>query len=405
MTKKIIKLLGNVFIIPVYFLSILIPKSKNIWVFGSWFGMRYSDNSRYVYEYVLEHEKDLRPIWLSHNKSVIKMLNNKSFEAYPINSVKGFWYTCRASAAIFSVNLSDINRLGSRKLLKVQLWHGIPLKKIVYDDNYDNIQKNKVVQILKEIKSLIFPFRDVIGKWDIVLSTSPLVSTIFKSAFRLDDNHIVVTGSPRADFLLSPFQMKPEIFKETTESKNKQFLRIAYFPTHRNDSEALIDFIYKVSVLENFLNKYNAIFYIKLHYYNLTHIDPSLIQNSNIIIIQEEDCPDINELLPFVDILITDYSSVYFDYLLFDRPIIFLPFDLNDYQAVNRELYGDYNELTPGPKCYTWEEVMIHLEHFIKGNDEYEKIRTEFKQKYHTYQDTNNSHRVVKVVKRYINGQ
>ncbi len=404
MIKKIIRLLGNVFIIPIYFLSILIPKNKNIWVFGSWFGMRYSDNSRYVFEHVLKHEKNLRPIWLSHNKSVIQLLRNKNFEAYPINSIKGFWYTCRASAAIFSVNLSDINQLGSRKLLKVQLWHGIPLKKIVYDDNYENIQKNKIVQILKKIKSLLFPFKEVIGSWDVVMSTSPLVSTIFKSAFRLEDDRIAVTGTPRADFLLCPSQIHPIIFKET-ESKEKQHLRIAYFPTHRNDSKALIDFIYKISVLENFLTDHNAVLYIKLHYYNLSHINPSLIQNSNIIILQEEDCPDINELLPFVDILITDYSSVYFDYLLLDRPMIFLPFDLKDYQAVNRELYGDYNELTPGPKCYTWEEVMVQLEGLIRDHDNYIKIRTEFKHQYHTYQDTKNSQRVVDVVKQYINTQ
>lgn len=400
---KTIKLFASIFLLPLYLFSMICPRSKNIWVFGSWFGDRYSDSSRYLFEYVVNNEKDIRAIWLTRDKRIINELKIKGHEVYHTNSLAGYWYTCRASVAFFTVNITDINTLGASRILKFQLWHGVPLKKIVYDDDYNNPNSRKTtLKILSKIKSYILPFKNVFGKWDVVVSTSPLVSDIFKSAFKLPENRIFVTGTPRSDVILCSQPVKPEIIKYSPANFNIK-RRISFFPTHRLDSQGLSNFINSIneSNLPEFLESSSSVLYIKLHYFNLNkHIHH--VTSPRIILLNENDATDINYLLPWTDVLITDYSSVYFDYLLLNRPIIFTPFDVDDYLTKDRKLYGEYHSLTPGPKCMNWTEVTSQLRNLYYGLDEYENHRIDTRNKYHTYSDTHSSQRIVKVVRDLI---
>ena len=73
---------------------------------------------------------------------------------------------------------------------------------------------------------------------------------------------------------------------------------------------------------------------------------------------------DINEILPAVDLLITDYSGIYLDFLLCDNPVMFIPYDLKQYQTELRGLLFDYDLFTPGSKIDT-------LKNFIKEGQIY----------------------------------
>ena len=110
--------------------------------------------------------------------------------------------------------------------------------------------------------------------------------------------------------------------------------------------------------------------------------------------VQEKDISELNELLPHVDILITDYSGAYLDYLLLDRPIIFAPFDIEKYLKMDRELYEDYDEATPGVKCKNWIEVLDKLSIILSGDDCYKAERLRALNKYHSYCDGDSSKRV-----------
>lgn len=399
---RIIRLLGSLFLIPLYLFSLIVPRNSNIWIFGSWFGKRYSDGSRYVFEYIINNDSNIRPIWLTRDKKILKTLQRNGYEVYYTRSLKGYWYTCRASAAIFTVNITDINTLGASKLLKFQLWHGIPLKKIVYDDHYSTESQKKRNQLLYKIKSALLPFKDVYDKWDAVASTSPLVSDIFKSAFKLESNQVFITGTPRADIILNKSLIEPKILTSNYNIKK----RIGYFPTHRTNAQPLSDFINSInsSKLLEFLEEQEAVLYIKMHYYNLKS-HQHLVSCPRIVLLQEDKASDINYLLPWMDVLITDYSSVYYDYLLLDRPIVFTPFDLSDYMSSDRELYFDYASVAPGPKCNSWDEVAQQLELIFSGKDEYRSIRSTLKIQFHTFSDTNNSLRIVKTIKSLLKKQ
>lgn len=119
--------------------------------------------------------------------------------------------------------------------------------------------------------------------------------------------------------------------------------------------------------------------------------------NSRLIFLGEE-VSDVNILLPHLDILLTDYSSVYFDYLLLDRPIVFTPFDLQEYKNSSRELYEDYEDVTPGIKCKNWKEVEVALSELINGHDNYKLERSLVRAKHFSYVDNRNSMRVVNII-------
>ena len=99
------------------------------------------------------------------------------------------------------------------------------------------------------------------------------------------------------------------------------------------------------------------------------------------------------------DILITDYSSVYFDFLLLDRPVIFTPFDIKEYINKDRQLYYDYDKVTPGPRCNNWNEVLIELDKILRGEDGYKKERQQINDYFNKYKDANSSKRVYEFFK------
>jgi CDP-glycerol glycerophosphotransferase (TagB/SpsB family) len=115
----------------------------------------------------------------------------------------------------------------------------------------------------------------------------------------------------------------------------------------------------------------------------------------------DEDLPDIYPLLRESAVLITDYSSVYFDYLLLDRPIIFAPFDLQLYTTAERELFYDYDQVTPGPKAKDWPDVLRLLREAMQ-NDSWSDERRKVCTRFNKFKDSNNSERVFQAFSRLL---
>lgn len=142
----ILNLIKYIFSLPLYWLSFFIKKDKKLWVFGAWAGQRYSDNSRYIFEYVHENETGIRAVWLTRNPNILNDLRSRGYETYSIVSIKGFIIGSRAVVYFFTDSLFDVGQLSSGRGLKFQLWHGVPLKKIGYDSNIKESTKKKVAK-------------------------------------------------------------------------------------------------------------------------------------------------------------------------------------------------------------------------------------------------------------------
>ena len=385
-----LKYWGQLLLLPVYWLSFLVPRNKKIWLFGSTFGRRFADNPRYMYLYVSQHKEELsiRPIWISHNEDIVRMLNAEGYEAYMYHSLKGIWYALRGKVYLFDNYSKDINFWQSGGAMKVNLWHGIPLKKIQHDNVFDKFRHPK--NIWEKIRN--FP-RNISDEKPnhYVLTTSENLRGIFSSAFKTDN--VLVAGYPRNESLISDAiknvysheekEDKKKILSflnDKADSKNKKM--IFYMPTFRK-SETLFFENFDKNDFQKFLAKNNLLFCIKLHPKSKLNEEFKNIQSENIMVINKDADPYV--FLKLADVLITDYSSIYFDYLLLDRPIIVFAYDLKEYLNDSREMYFDYDEFTPGDKVNDYHKLkksILRYVNFDNGKqDEYLDCRKKIREK------------------------
>lgn len=373
--------------LPLVLLAWGIPKSNNIWAFGAWAGEKYSDNSRYLFEYIKDHINDINPYWLTKSKDDYCNLKAKGFNVHLINSLSGYLICARARVVICSNGIDDVNKYAIARAVKVNLWHGIPLKKIELDHYFHkefNYGSFKRILFSFLNNKYLFPYINI--RWNYSISTSDTIRERMASALGLPHYNIGVTGYPRNDILT--------LGKDSNLNKLSKTL-VIYAPTYRPNIESnlkLFDDIFNKEFI-NFLVENDIEFHIKLHPIISNHNwIKTKYNNKNIKILSDLGGADINSILHKYDVLISDFSGIIFDYLLLDRPIILFSPDLEDYIA-DRGLYEDYSGLNVGPIATTWAEVV----NFIiknKSNDFFAETRKKTKNRYQKFSDSNNSMRV-----------
>lgn len=391
--RRLLELLKEAY----YFYSALfIQKDKNIWVFGALRGQKYLDNSRYLFEYVHKFTK-IQAVWISRDKKLVEKLRELGYKAFSDTSKEGIAYLQKAKVAVITHRGTKENgdlpfcHINSKTKI-IQLWHGIPLKKVAFDDTIFSykVDETKFSWKLKSfIKKTFLPFLDYVHKPSMIIALSKDTKDIFSQAFRIPNEQVVITGYPRNDMLL--------------ESKVKLdgIKKIIYMPTFRGnyntDFYLFLQYGFDIQKLDNYLSQHNMQLDIKLHPFNKPsqNLLKQLESSKSISFI---DTDSIYEILDQYSLLLTDYSSIYFDYLLLDRPIIFTPFDKENYLQQDRDFYFDYEEVTPGPKANNWDEVLEYIRAFEKDKTLYEKERQQLKDRFHVYQDANSTKRVYEAI-------
>ena len=386
----------NFLLLPLFWFSYFLPKKRNLWVFGAWFGERYSDNSQYLFEYVCKKYPHINAIWMTKSKNTTKEHQANGYMAKLINSLRGYFITATAEVVVLTNGYSDVNRFGLARSNIFQLWHGIPLKKIKKDDIINENKKSLSKNILKRINPL---FNE---KYSLAFAQSKTDQKRFASAFSMEIENVKITGSARDDIiLLEQNKIGSEFPMQIDDRKRK----ILFAPTFRQSINSIFssltnDIIEKLSTI---LKKYNAELLINAHYADKTEkLKQTLVGDKYPIYLIDNESIDINKLLPQIDVLLTDYSSIYFDYLQLNRPIIFTSFDVVEYQQQEREFYDDYIQVTPGEKANNWIEVVENLEDILQGNDNYSDARKELDGMLHVYQDTLNCERIINEINNYI---
>ena len=363
--SKIVKILKIIFRFNAMYFSMLIPKNKKLMIFGAWFGKKYDDNPKYLFEYVLAERKDITAIWYTSDKQTFDKLTELGYPVYMSNTWKSIRTAMRAKYFFTATSREDIGWMDANftgNAVHVELWHGIPLKKIMYDNDF--ITKDTFKQKVSA-KLSYPPFRK-----DYVVSTSDTITDIYLRAFRKKADYVAQLGQPRNDYFYSE-HTNP--FKERFNGKKI----ILYMPTHRNvgkiqiDVEALMD----LDRINELCLKNNCIFLIKKHFYHSSD-DPMKKKYEAVMDITHEYV-ESQVLIDSADIMITDYSSCYIDYLLLDRPMVFFNYDMEHYLENDRTLYFEYDSVTPGPKCKTGDELAETLMLLLSGNDSYKSKRRE----------------------------
>lgn len=369
-----------------------IKRDPRLWIFGSWVGNSYSDNSRNVYEYVLQHCHDIKAVWLTNNTLVYSRLSESGKPVAMISSEEGINYCKKAGYAFLTQSPNDVNRRYINGIKQIWLWHGMPLKKIGYDHPIP-------IHSIKDRIRALFPFNNhnIIEKPYYFISISDKWNPILNTSFHINENHILLSGLPRND---SFFCDTKESLISKIDSNYNNPIKILYMPTFRDYSQLygkepfnpFDGFGFDSIKFKKLLEDRNLFFMYKGHYVDLKIRKLNEDFGDRFTILDDSMYDDMYSFIKDVDILITDYSSIYFDFLLLRKPIILAPFDFNDYLTSSRDFYFDYDTTIKGVRAYNWNELFE-----IIRNQEYyfpeEALNT-----LHLHKDGNSTKRVVDAI-------
>lgn len=370
-----------------HLLTFLSPRNKRIWVFGSWNGKVFADNTKYLYLNTVYKYPSIQPVWISYNKALVKKLQTLGLTAYYAWSFKAIYYCLRAGYYFIDHGygyggiFSPINIWLSGNAKIIQLWHGLGIKKI---GSHDTKSQSRFEYQLHET------FENPLNYLINMYITSPRsFAGILSTAFNVPEKRTIISGLPRNDVFIKHQQPleKSAALKEVIQLKSVGKL-IFYLPTHRDhggnpfDGQA-IDLLQ----FEKFLETNNTFLIVKLHPHDSTGFR---IKNSKRILVLPQEF-DVYEVLPLVDILITDYSGVFLDFLLADKPIVFFPYDLQKFLSDNRSLYFDYETFVPGPIIRSFSDLLDCIQLLLnsKHSDDFQEKRKELKRK--IFNDFNSS--------------
>ena len=361
-------------------------------------GKSYADSSKAIYLHMLNAEeyKDYKFIWSFKNPERYKELEeNKNTKVVKKGSKEHEIYLLKSKYWIVNHRAADYQH-PKKNQVYLQCWHGTPLKKLGFD-------LGKTKNALNTTNELKNKYQTEAKKFTYLVSPSEFATEKFTSCFNLrnlkKENCIIEEGYPRNDFLYNYTEDDIQIIKQKLGIENINKKIILYAPTWRdNQHKAGVGYTYKTEVNFDMLREELGDDYIILfraHYFVANTFN---FEKYKGFIYNVSDLDDINELYVISDILITDYSSVFFDYANLKRPMIFYMYDLEEYQNNMRGFYIDLNEL-PGEVVKTEKELIKAIEN-EKNNFVYAEKYKEFNNKFNYLDDGQASKRVVnKIIK------
>lgn len=386
------------------FLSFVVRRKDHNIAFGSWCGELYIDNSRYLAEYISIHHPEYRIFWVG--KESIRDQVPSSFEFVRLNSISSVLRLLSCRTFFFTqMHRPDICRFNVyRGAILCFLDHGNIIKKSAMDDpSYDGRLEYRNFNNFKKL------YTDIIGEnypYRYITVSSDKTALTYKTAlaYRMDTKtRLIKTGLPRNDMLF---------IREGVEEDKHKYAHllgfdpkkriILYVPTFRRKTEKIESFarrdIAEIERMETILNRNNAVLLEKNHFasdrYSVNRTSagsPSIIKIDKPV--------NVQELLRFSDVLISDYSGVILDYLLLDRPIMYYIYDYDDYKNNDSGLYYDIEAYGAGIVARSFEEICYGLEQILeKKIDDSAGKRKVVANELCTYDDGHSSEKVYNMV-------
>jgi len=384
------------------FLAVLTPKKKNSIIFIGKDNKHFLDNTKYLYNYLIRtKEKGIKHSFLTEDRGTLALLKEKNLPVCFYPDPKTAYRLLRTSIVI-SADSPNNAHISKHHLLsrakKIQLWHGVGFKTI-------ELTMPDIIENMKSIKHRINYFLNRrFPKYDVMNSTSEFYTeNVFKPALKYKE--AFEGGYPRNDVLfrepdeLDLIGTDIESYNQIIEYKNQGYKTILYAPTFRdNRNDPISDRIINLEEWSRYGEKNNIVFILKFHPIpNANYTEFNKLKN----IIIYNNTKDIYPALRYIDLMVTDYSSIYMDYLLIDRPVLFFSYDYEKYISKDRNIQFDYNWITPGQKCYNQDELFQEIENILINNiDNYKEKREEIKNMAFKNPDGNSSERIWNFIKK-----
>jgi CDP-glycerol glycerophosphotransferase (TagB/SpsB family) len=338
-----------------------LPRSPRIIAIGC-YRNAFADNSKYLYIDLLRSRPDLRVVWISGLRQTVAHVRSRGGEAHHRWSPMGLYIAIRARYWFVSAYVHEVNAYFARGATVTNLWHGIPMKKIEFDIDSGPTGRLFHSPTFAERFS-IFP--GVFRRADYLACPSAALATgLFSRAFRIPVERCIAATPPRILPLLCDEEQFQDLVAWCDAPTRHAVAELrgyaayhVYMPTWRDTRpDFLAELVPHLAELSALMSRRNEAFVMKPHANTPGAILEEFARWPNIVVVDPR--ADAYPIMRGATTLITDYSSVVFDYLFLNRRILFFAFDLDQYAAADRGLYFAYDEVTPGPRARSIGELL-----------------------------------------------
>ncbi len=359
---------------------------NNLLIFGSTNGNAFSGNSKYLFLYLTQHS-NYRCVWITSSKKVLGNLRNKNYNVILNRNLFKTIRILKSAKYIFITHgFSDILMVDlSPKTQLIRLDHGIVLKRL------GTFTRGSILNFIKKKMR-----QKLVRSTSFLVVASEIDKKMKMQSFPLHPNQYIKVGYPRNDILVNFTREKYLSIKMFLNIKEENEV-LLYAPTSRkyqHESRLNKEFLEKLD--EILINEQRILLY-KPHpaskkidlsiYSNIKSVDPNV---------------DIMDLLVVSDVLITDYSGVFYDFLITLRPVVFFAYDIEKYFE-KRGIYFDYETFVPGPIVKTGDELISKLKNVNQWAKEYEKKRKRIRELLNKYSDGNSTKKLIEFLNLEVN--
>lgn len=371
-------------------INFFVPVQKKHWVFSSDFGNMYRESAKYLFEYMLAEHPDYVCTYIVSRRNAYKEIASKGYPVAMNYSFKGIIEIAKADVVFTTQTAHDmLYAFKKRNRRYYYLNHGQSLKKqmaALTTDYKESLGGSKgAILAIKQFCHKSFISNISIKDSEFISANSEFFIPFLKSSYG-ESMNIKILGMPRNDALFRHEGMKKEKWLEGMEGK----FVITYMPTHRKYGKGALTptpFINRPDV-QKWMREHNCVLLMKQHPNMASKLKDE--DNTDVIIDITKKGLDPQVIIYHSDVLISDFSSVWLDYLLLRRPLITYIYD--DFESNDAGLNIDIRKDTPGHLCYTEEELFQTLKK-IKTNYEEMKPSEDIIRKFYKDADGNSSKR------------
>ncbi|KQP71659.1 glycosyl/glycerophosphate transferase [Microbacterium sp. Leaf288] len=394
--------------IPLYaagrLLTLLVPRSRDEWVIGCAIGI--GDGALALWEVAAADGR--RPVWLVGSAQEATDAAARGIRTVPKRSLNGLWRTARARVVVVTHGFGDVNRYAVSGAFVVQLWHGIPLKRIGVDSP-ETLRVPDVVAATPAagaVRGLLRSmYRGAARRIRVIPAASHLVRGRLESAFALPDASVPVTGEPRVDVLSRGtaedrrVQARAAIGRAVARVEPSTRF-VLYAPTWRDGAvDPAVPTTEEWSQIVDVLGRHDATLLVRSHPLGAGDYAPPF-PTDRVQSLGSDLVADVTPLLPGLDALVTDYSSLAFDASLVPLPTLFLAPDVDEY-ARRRGFYGTYADVAGDDWAIDWTQAATQLD-AVLGDDAERARRVEravaLDARVHAFRDGRNAERVYRAI-------
>lgn len=356
--------------------------NENLIVMGAYGGNMYIDNTKYLFEYLNRHS-DYKLVWITNSYDLMRELKKKRINVVFKYDLKTIRLLRKAKFIFISHGYDDILPIEfSPKTTIILTWHGTPFKKV------NSHLEEPLWRIWGKIFRLKLQFNEYVHHL-LTPTGEAHEHKILKKAFKMPKRKFLDVGYPRNDLLFKKDEnciKRIKYFYKIPNNIKKIYL---YAPTHRK--ELILKFPISKSELiklNDVLVKTKSLLLFKGHIFiNTIHFN----EYENIKLVDKTT--DIQELLIISDVLISDYSSVVFDYLITMKPILMFTYDLEVFKKV-KGIYYDIEKIAPGPLLFSGNDLINAIKNIKKIDIEYKEIRKKMRDRFNKYNDGKSTERL-----------